>query len=65
MLLIVSMDKTQLTLFQNKSAYPVYLTISNMPKEIHQKPPLLGYLPTTHLEHITNMASWQCLLVGQ
>ena len=32
--LVISTDKTQLTLFRNKSAYPVYLTIGNIPKEI-------------------------------
>ncbi|KAF8976871.1 hypothetical protein BDQ17DRAFT_1267049, partial [Cyathus striatus] len=57
--IIISTDKTQLTLFRNKTAYPVYLTIGNIPKEIHQKPSarayvLLGYLPTTHLEGVTN-----------
>jgi hypothetical protein len=56
---IISTDKTQLTLFRNKSAYPVYLTIGNIPKEIRRKPSaqayiLLGYLPTTHLETVTN-----------
>ncbi|KAG2053928.1 hypothetical protein BDR06DRAFT_982598 [Suillus hirtellus] len=53
---------TQVTMFRNKSAYPVYLTIGNIPKEIHQKPSccthiLLAYLPTTCLEHIANKAS--------
>lgn len=57
--IIISSDKTQLTLFRNKSAYPVYLTIGNLPKDIRRKPSrrgqvLLGYLPTTTLEHITN-----------
>ncbi|KAF8999529.1 hypothetical protein BDQ17DRAFT_1391519 [Cyathus striatus] len=60
--IIISTDKTQLTLFQNKSAYPIYLTIGNIPKEIPCKPSahayvLLGYLPTTQLENITNNAS--------
>ncbi|KAI0054615.1 hypothetical protein BV25DRAFT_1816824 [Artomyces pyxidatus] len=54
---IISSDKTQLTLFRNKSAYPVYLTIGNLPKEIRRKPSLsgqilLGYLPVTRLDHI-------------
>ncbi|KAJ3898192.1 hypothetical protein F5879DRAFT_910135 [Lentinula edodes] len=56
---IISSDKTQITLFQNKSAYPVYLTIGNLPKEIRCKPSqqgqiLLAYLPSTQLEHISN-----------
>ena len=60
--IIISSDKTQLTLFRNKSAYPVYMTIGNIPKDIRRKPSrhahiLLGYLPTTKLEHITNKAS--------
>ncbi|KAG2344878.1 hypothetical protein BDR05DRAFT_1016338 [Suillus weaverae] len=60
--IIISSDKTQVTMFRNKTAYPVYLTISNIPKEIHQKPScrahiLLTYLPTTRLEHIANKAS--------
>ncbi|KAI0074312.1 hypothetical protein K474DRAFT_1716561 [Panus rudis PR-1116 ss-1] len=32
--IIVSTDRTQVTLFRNKAAYPVYLTIGNLPKEI-------------------------------
>ncbi|KAG2130810.1 uncharacterized protein EDB93DRAFT_1255700 [Suillus bovinus] len=60
--IIISTDKTQVTVFRNKTAYPVYLTIGNIPKEIRQKLSqrtqiLLGYLPTTRLEHITNKAS--------
>jgi hypothetical protein len=60
--LIISTDKTQLTLFRNKSAYPIYLTIGNIPKEIRRKPSLhaqtlLGYLPATRLEHIQNKSS--------
>lgn len=60
--LIISTDKTQLTLFRNKSAYPVYLTIGNILKEIRRKPSfhaqtLLGYLPATRLEHIQNQSS--------
>lgn len=60
--IIISSDKTQITLFRNKTAYPVYLTIGNLPKEIRRKPSrqgqiLLAYLPTTRLDHITNKAA--------
>src|SRR6266576_4104995 len=59
--IIISSDKMQLTLFRNKSAYPIYMTIGNIPKEIRRKPSshayiLLGYLPTTCLKHITNQS---------
>ncbi|KAI0345376.1 hypothetical protein BDW22DRAFT_1326032, partial [Trametopsis cervina] len=54
---ILSSDKTQLTLFGNKSAYPIYMTIGNLPKSIRRKPSrhsqiLVGYLPTTRFDHI-------------
>ncbi|KAJ3711136.1 hypothetical protein DFJ43DRAFT_1154481 [Lentinula guzmanii] len=60
--IILSSDKTQVTLFRNKSVYPVYMTIGNIPKELRRKPSyrayvLVGYLPTTRLEHIKNAAS--------
>ncbi|KAI0822390.1 hypothetical protein BC628DRAFT_1514369 [Trametes gibbosa] len=59
---IISSDKTQLTMIGNKSAYPVYMTIGNLPKDIRCKPSrrgqiLLAYLPTSKLEHITNKAA--------
>ncbi|KAJ6599450.1 hypothetical protein B0H10DRAFT_1959125 [Mycena sp. CBHHK59/15] len=59
---IISSDKTLLTLFRNHTAYPVYLTIGNIPKDIRRKPSrqaqiLLAYLPTSKLEHITNKSS--------
>ncbi|KAI0648469.1 hypothetical protein C8Q79DRAFT_1045282, partial [Trametes meyenii] len=59
---IISLDKTQLTLFGNKTAYPVYLTIGNLPKDIRKKPSrrgqiLLAYLPSTNLAHITSKAA--------
>ncbi|KAJ7795959.1 hypothetical protein B0H14DRAFT_3093459 [Mycena olivaceomarginata] len=43
--------------FRNKAAYPVYMTIGNIPKDIRRKPSrqgyiLIGYLPTTRLDHI-------------
>ncbi|KAF5365442.1 hypothetical protein D9758_010870 [Tetrapyrgos nigripes] len=55
--IIISSDKTQVTVFRNKTAYPIYLSIGNIPKEICRKPSkrayvLLGYLPSTCLEHI-------------
>ena len=58
----ISSDKTQLTPFRDKMAYPVYLTIGNIPKDIRRKPSrrgqiLLAYLPTTKLEHITSTPS--------
>ncbi|KIJ60181.1 hypothetical protein HYDPIDRAFT_32447 [Hydnomerulius pinastri MD-312] len=60
--ILLSSDKTQVTLFRNKAAYPIYMTIGNIPKEIHRKPSrraqiLVGYLPTTKLEHITNKSA--------
>ncbi|KAG1879758.1 hypothetical protein F4604DRAFT_1879992 [Suillus subluteus] len=68
-LIIISSDKTQVTMFRNKAAYPVYLTIGNIPKEICRKPSrsahiLLAYLPTTHLEHISNKASRRCTMAN-
>jgi hypothetical protein len=55
--LIVSTDKTTLTLFRNKMAYLIYLTIGNIPKQIRRKVTrqaqiLIGYIPTTKLTHI-------------
>lgn len=55
--LIVSSDKTQLTLFGGKMAYPVYMTIGNIPKDIRRKPSrrtqiLIAYIPTDKLEFI-------------
>ncbi|KAI0827979.1 hypothetical protein BC628DRAFT_1303926, partial [Trametes gibbosa] len=59
---IISSDKTQLTLIGNKTAYPVYMTLGNLPKDIQCKPLrggqiLLAYLPTSRLLHITNKAA--------
>jgi hypothetical protein len=60
--LIVTTDRTQVTLFGNKAAYPMYLTIGNIPKDIRRKSSrqahiLLAYLPTTKLKYLTNAAS--------
>ena len=50
-----------MTHFRGKAAYPVYLTIGNVPKNIRRKPSrraqvLVGYIPTTKLKGITNQA---------
>ncbi|KAI9450477.1 hypothetical protein BJY52DRAFT_1125915 [Lactarius psammicola] len=60
--IIISSDKTQLTHFRNKSAYPVYLSIGNIPKDLRRKVTqhaqlLMGYIPTTRLQHIPNKAA--------
>ncbi|KAJ3554685.1 hypothetical protein NM688_g2979 [Phlebia brevispora] len=65
--IIISSDKTQVTLFRNKTAYPVYLTIGNLPKDIRGRPSqrgqiLIAYLPTTKLDHITNKAARRRML---
>ncbi|KAJ8486966.1 hypothetical protein ONZ51_g4471 [Trametes cubensis] len=59
--ILISSDKTQLTLIGNKTAYPVYMTLGNLPKSIRSKPSrrgqiLLAYLPTTRLEHMKSTA---------
>ena len=59
---IVSSDKTQLTLFRDTQAYPIYLTIGNIPKDIRRKPSrmaqiLIGYIPTSKLLGLTNKAA--------
>ena len=60
--IILSSDKTQLTQFRDNMAYPIYLTIGNIPKEIRRKPSrhaqvLMGYIPTTKLLGITNKSA--------
>ncbi|KAJ7860201.1 hypothetical protein B0H14DRAFT_3084861 [Mycena olivaceomarginata] len=67
--IIISSDKTQLTVFGNKTAYPVYMTLGNIPKEIRRKPSrrayiLLGYLPTSRLKHIKNKSARRRILAN-
>ena len=50
-------------------AYPIYLTIGNLPKEIRSKPSqqgqiLLAYLPSSKLKFITNKASHRRILTN-
>jgi hypothetical protein len=51
-------------LFRSKVAYPVYMTIGNIPKDICRKLSwqaqiLIGYIPTTSFEGITNKSTWR------
>ncbi|THG93027.1 hypothetical protein EW026_g8086 [Hermanssonia centrifuga] len=41
--IIISSDKTQVTLFGNKAAYPVYVTIGNLPKDIRRSRELMAW----------------------
>lgn len=55
--ILLASDKTLLTQFRNKSAYPVYVTIANIPKDIRKKPLsfaqiLVGFLPAEKLDYI-------------
>lgn len=66
---IISSDRTQVTSWSGKQAYPVYLTIGNLPKSIRRKPSrggqiLLAYLPTSKLEHITNEAARKRMILN-
>ena len=66
---LLSSDRTQVTLFGSKTAYPVYLTIGNLPKDIRRKPShrgqiLLAYLPTTKLKQVTNHAARRRMLLN-
>ena len=50
-------------------AYPIYLTIGNIPKDIRRKPSrhahiLIGYIPTTKLAGIESKAARRCALAN-
>ncbi|EIW76990.1 hypothetical protein CONPUDRAFT_62545, partial [Coniophora puteana RWD-64-598 SS2] len=53
---ILASDKTQLTSFSgDKSAWPIYLSIGNIPGSVRRRPSskttvLIGYIPTTKLD---------------
>lgn len=56
---ILSLDKTLLTTYGGKEAYPVYLTIGNIPKALRKKVSfrsqiLVAYLPADKLSNIEN-----------
>ncbi|KAN0142113.1 hypothetical protein V8E53_000575 [Lactarius tabidus] len=67
--ILLSSDKTQLMTFRGKSTYPIYLGIGNIPKDIRRKPScsavmVVGYIPTTKLEGITNKAARCCSMAN-
>ncbi|KAH9914854.1 uncharacterized protein B0H18DRAFT_1125241 [Fomitopsis serialis] len=68
--IIIATDKTQLTQFLgNKAAYPVYLTLGNIPRAIRHKPSehaciLLGYLPVSKIGK-KNLTKRECKARGQ
>ncbi|QRV99715.1 hypothetical protein RhiJN_27734 [Ceratobasidium sp. AG-Ba] len=68
--IILSSDKTKLTVFSgNQKAWPVYLTIGNISKDIRRCPSeratiLIGFIPVSNLGNISNRherseAGWQ------
>ena len=67
--IIIATDKTQITTWGGKQAYPVYMTIGNLPKDIRRKPSrggqiLLAYLPTEKLENIRNVSARRRMLLN-
>ena len=67
--IIISSDRTQVTQFGGKTAYPLYMTIGNLPKDIRSKLShggqiLLGYLPDTKLKLISNKAARRRMVVN-
>ncbi len=65
----MSSDKTQLTHFRDKMAYPIYLTIGNIPKQIRRKLSsrvqiLIGYIPVTKFTSISNKSARRQVLAN-
>ncbi|KAM6489937.1 hypothetical protein JOM56_014516 [Amanita muscaria] len=63
----IETDKPGATIVPIINAYPIYMTIGNIPKEIRRRPSsrayiLLGYLPTSRLEHVTNKSA-KCRMI--
>ncbi|EGO04771.1 hypothetical protein SERLA73DRAFT_38020, partial [Serpula lacrymans var. lacrymans S7.3] len=59
---IIATDKTQLTQFSgNKSAYPVYLTLGNLPRSMHCKPSKHACILIAYLSVSKNSAHIQQL----
>ncbi|KAG1898632.1 uncharacterized protein F5891DRAFT_1129435 [Suillus fuscotomentosus] len=62
---ILASDKTNLTRFRgDKAAWPIYLTIRNIKKDIRRQPSkhatvLIGYLPISKMLHFKDDEGWQ------
>ena len=70
-LVIITTDKTQLMQFSgNKSAYPIYMTLGNLPCALRHKPSehaciIIGYLSCNKIDSEGLSEHKQCTLVQQ